>query len=145
MSQKRFWWSVAAVWFVMMVTDYLLHGIWLMPLYQQTAQFWRPAEEMQKYMPWMWLGHACFAWAFVWIYSKGISRANQWGQAFRFAWAIILVGKVPGQLMMWATTPYPLELIVKWFVVAMLQAMLAAFVMTWTYKPLMVVKERKAA
>ena len=136
MSNKRFWWSVAAVWIVMMGTNWVLHGVWLKPLYEQTAQFWRPWEEMQTMMYWMWIGTAIFSWAFVWIYSKGISRDNQWLQAFRYALAILLVAHVPAQLGMWATSPFPAELLWKWFFIATIQAVLSAFVMTWTYKPL---------
>jgi len=135
MSTKRFWWSVAAVWLVMWVTDWLLHGIWMAPIYQQTAQFWRSPEEMKKLMPFMWFGQFIFSWAFVWIYSKGISKDNQWVQAFRYAMAILLVAKVPGQLVMWATTPYPSELVIRWFFIAFVQAFAASFVLTWTFKP----------
>jgi hypothetical protein len=136
MSQKRFWLSVLAVWFVVWVTDFLFHGVWLQPLYQQTAQFWRPYDEMRSLMPLMWLAQAIFSWAFVWIYSKGVGNDNQWMQAFRYGLAILFVSHVPGQLGMWVTSPYPLELVLKWLFIAAVQAMLCAFVMTWTFKPL---------
>src|SRR5437870_3747383 len=86
-------------------------------------------------MLWKWVGQFVFSWAFVWIYFIGISRDIQWSQAFRYALAIICVAKVPGQMIMWATTPYPWELISKWFFISAIQAMLSAFVMTWTFKP----------
>ena len=135
MTHKRFWFSVLAVWLVMFVTDFLFHGIWLATLYQQTAQYWRSPEEMQHYMPFMWIGQAIFAFSFVWIYSKGISKDNQWSQAFRFAMAILFVSKVPTQLGLWATSPYPIELVLRWFFIASVQAIACAFVMTWTFKP----------
>ncbi|MDB5036665.1 MAG: hypothetical protein JWQ35_193 [Bacteriovoracaceae bacterium] len=135
MTKKRFWISVLAVWAVVWATDFLFHGIWLAPLYQQTSQFWRPGQEIQSMMPWMWAGQLIFSWAFVWIYSKGVSHDNQWAQAFRYAIAILLVSHVPGQLVMWATTPYPAELIWKWFFISAVQAMVCAFVMTWTFQP----------
>jgi hypothetical protein len=107
MSNKRFWWSVFAVFVVINVTNFLFHEVWLKDLYLQTAQFWRSPEEIQSWMWLMFLGNFIWSWTFVWIYSKGISKSNPWSQAFRYAWA--LIGAV--------------------------QAMLCAFVMTWTYNP----------
>ena len=135
MSNKRFWWSVLAVWIVMNVTNYLFHEVWLKDLYMATAQFWRSEVEIQSWMWLMFVGTFVWSWAFVWIYSKGISRDNPWAQAFRFAWAIIALSQIPQWAGMWVTCPYPAELIIKWAVIGAVQAMLCAFVMTWTYKP----------
>ncbi len=144
MSRKRFWWSVVAVWAVIAVTDWLFHGVWLQPWYAETPQLWRTQEEMQGMMPWLWFGTAIYAWAFVWIYSKGISKDNQWIQAFRYGLAILLVAKVPEQIGLWATAPYSTGLVWRWFLVASVQAFLAAFVMTWTFKPSEVWKATRA-
>ena len=136
MSKKRFWWSVAAVWIVMMVSDWLFHGVWMQSWYQQTAQFWRPQDEMRKMMWWTWFGQAVWSWAFVWIYSHGINKDNQWAQAFRYAIAILLISTVPQHMGMWAMAPYPGELVARWLMIAIVQAFAAAFVMTWTFKPM---------
>lgn len=135
MSNKRFWWSVAAVWVVVNLTNWFFHGIWLAPWYQQTAQFWRPGNEMQQNMWVMWLTTFVWAWAFVWIYSKGISNANVWWQAFRYAGAIVALSTIPDVAQSWAVTPYPAQLIVGWLITGATQAFLCAFVMTWTFKP----------
>lgn len=132
----RFWMSVAAVWAVMVVTDWVFHGMWLMPWYQKTSQLWRPNQEMWQMMPFMWLGQAIFSWAFVWIYSKGVSKDNLWHQAFRYALAILLLAKVPHQLEMWATVPYPGALVARWLLISIVQAFGASFAMTWTMQPL---------
>lgn len=135
MSKHRFWWSVLAVWIAMVGTDWLFHGIWLSADYQSTAQYWRPQAEMMSMMPWMWFAQLIFSWAFVWIFKQGISKNNQWHQAFRYGMAILLVAKVPNQLGMWVTAPYPGDLVAKWLVVSTIQALLSAYVMTWAFKP----------
>lgn len=135
MKKKRFWLAVVAVFFVTMLTDWFFHGVWLQPLYQATAQFWRPLEEMKPLMPFMWFGQFVFAWAFVWIYTQGINKTNQWAQAFRYAIAFLLVAKIPSFFGMWATSPYPADLIIKWAFIAFVQAFVCSFVMTWVYKP----------
>lgn len=136
MKKPRFWWSVLAVWIVMMVTDYVFHGLWLSAWYQKTSSLWRPVHDMQKMMPLMWLGQLIFSWAFVWIYSKGLSKDNVWSQAFRYALAILLIAKVPHQITLWVTVPYPGELVARWMVISVFQAVGASFAMTWTIKPL---------
>lgn len=136
MQNKRFWISIVAVWVVMTLTDWVFHGMWLSDMYHATAQFWRTQEDMGKNMWWMWIGNFCFSYAFVWIYTKGIGNDNQWTQAFRYAIAILMVAKWPTQMGQWAVTPYPAELVVKWALVSFVQAMAAAYVMTWTFKPM---------
>jgi hypothetical protein len=144
MQQKRFWFSVVSVWLVMFVTDWALHGMWLNGLYMETSQFWRPAEEMQSAMWGAWLGNLIFAWAFVWIYTKGISQDNPWHQAFRYALAILLVSKVPTLLGQWTYSTFPPELLWKWGVVYIVQAFACAFAMTWVIKPAWMASAQKA-
>jgi hypothetical protein len=135
MNSKRFWWSVVAVWVVMNLTNWFFHGVWLAPWYEQTAQFWRPGAEMQQYMWVMWITSFVWSWAFVWIYSKGLSAANPWGQAFRYAGAIIALSIIPDVAQSWAVSPYPAQLVWRWLIIGAVQATLCACVMTWTFKP----------
>lgn len=135
MKNKRFWISIVAVWVVMGVTDWLFHGWWLSEIYKNTAQFWRPQEDIKTW--WVWISNFCFSYAFVWIYSKGIGNDNQWVQAFRYAIAILMVSRWPSVLEQWAMTPYPNELVVKWAFVVFVQAIVASYVMTWTFKPVL--------
>jgi hypothetical protein len=144
MTNKRFWFSVFSVWIVLFATDWAFHGVWLQPWYQATAQFWRPMAEMQKMLPLLWVGNFIFAWAFVWVYSKGISKDNQWHQAFRYALAILCLSKIPEQLGMWAMSPYPGELVARWALVSFVQAFACSFAMTWTFQPLTWAKRVKA-
>jgi hypothetical protein len=134
MQQKRFWFSVASVWGVMFATDWIFHNKWLGDLYANTAQFWRPEAEMWSMMWLAFLGNAIFAWAFVWIYTKGLTQDNPWQQAFRYALAILLVSKVPTLLGQWAYSTYPTELLWKWGFVFIVQALACSFAMTWVYK-----------
>ncbi len=135
MSNKRFWWSIFAVWVVLNVTNWFFHGVWLGPLYKETAQFWRSPQEIEHSMWMMWVSSFAWSWAFVWIYSKGISTSNPWGQAFRYAWAIIMLSQIPNWVGTWVVSPYPAELIIKWGLIGAFQAIFCAFVMTWTFKP----------
>lgn len=144
MQKKWFWLSVLAVWVVMVVTDWVFHGMWLSPLYQATAQFWKPQEEAMHWMWVSWFGTAVFAWAFVWIYQKGLSQANVWHQAFRYGLAFFAVAKIPVLAGNWTYAAYPAELLWKWAFINVLQALACAFVMSWVYKPAWQVNWNKA-
>lgn len=135
MQNKRFWFAVGAVWLVMFITDWVLHGMWLGPLYEQTPTFWKSMDDAKAMMWASWLGNAIFAWAFIWIYTKGISHDNLWHQAFRYALAILMVSKVPTLLGQWTYYAFPNELLWKWGVIYLIQALACAFTMTWVYRP----------
>lgn len=133
-NNKTFWWAVFCVWAVLLATDWVFHGIWMNPWYMQTAQFWRPQEEMQKLMWSMWLGQWIFSWAFVWIYTKGVTNSNPWHQAFRYGFAILAVSKIPQLAGWWATTPYPWDLMWRWLVIDAIQAWACAWTVTWALR-----------
>src|SRR5690349_3582008 len=134
MKMKKMWISVGAVWFVMVITDFLFHGLWMAPMYEQTSQFWRPMDEMKQMMPLLWIGALLFSSSFVWIYSQGVTKGDPWGQAFRYALAILLVSRVPEHMGLWVTAAFPGEMIARWLVISVVQSLLAAFILTWTYK-----------
>jgi hypothetical protein len=133
-KQKWFWFAAVSVWLVMFVTDWFFHGIWMNSIYSATEQFWRPQDEALSHMWASWLGNAIFAWAFVWIYTQGISQDNPWHQAFRYALAILLVSKVPYLLGQWTYSTYPFELLWRWGFTFFVQAFACSFAMTWFYK-----------
>ncbi len=134
MTEKRFWLSVLMIWTIIFLTDWIFHGVWMAGLYQQTAHLWRPMEEMSQTMWVMWVGHVFFAWAFVWIFTKGMSKDKPWGQAFRYALAMFSLGTVPRLLGQWAVSPYPTDIIFRWFIIEAIQVCLCAFALTWAYK-----------
>ncbi|MDE3060547.1 MAG: hypothetical protein KGJ06_06010 [Pseudomonadota bacterium] len=48
------WISSSIVVFVLLfIMGYLIHHVWLMPIYQQTAALWRPMGQMQQFFPLM--------------------------------------------------------------------------------------------
>ncbi len=43
--------TAVAVFIVLFVMGYLIHHVWLMPIYKQTASLWRPMGQMKDMMP----------------------------------------------------------------------------------------------
>ncbi|MBL7664101.1 MAG: hypothetical protein JNM93_03120 [Bacteriovoracaceae bacterium] len=134
MNEKRFWFSIGLVWTTLMLTDWFFHGYWMQPTYQATAHLWRPMNEIASNSWAMWVGHAFFAWSYVWIYTKGISNHHPWHQAFRYAVAVFCITSVPYLFMTWAVTPMTTDIIFRWFMIEAFQVFVCGFVVTWFYR-----------
>lgn len=131
---KKSWLAVLTVWIILIMTDFLLHGIYMASLYQKTASLWRPLEELQKMMPVMWIGQLIFSATFVWVFSKGIEKGPWLSQSVRFGLAMLLLCKLPEQLIMYANSPYPFELLANWIFISFIQLMLCSLALGWIYK-----------
>jgi len=56
MNTKNFFLSWLAVFITIFIVDMVIHGKILSDLYHQTANLWRPKNQMNAFMPWMMLG-----------------------------------------------------------------------------------------
>lgn len=63
--------AVFALWFVM---DWVIHGMLLMPTYNETASLWRPMEEFKPIL--MWVVNAVSAACLVSIYALFFKEKN---------------------------------------------------------------------
>jgi hypothetical protein len=61
--------SSVAVFISLAVLDILIHGVILESSYIETAQLWRPMDEMKSYMPWMYCVSLVYAILFSTIYA----------------------------------------------------------------------------
>lgn len=49
------------VFIFLLAAGYVINHLWLMPVYEQTASVWRPADEMKDMMPWLFAFYAVLA------------------------------------------------------------------------------------
>ena len=113
MNMKRLILAIIAGWVVIFATDFLIHGLWLKPDYDATKAIWRPENEMQAHICWMFFAQFLCAATFVIIWAKGFSGGSiRCGAAFGLlmglfqqVWAIVD----------YVVIPMPGELAVKWF------------------------------
>jgi hypothetical protein len=70
MNIKRLILAIVAAFVVLWVTDFLIHGIWMMPDYRATQSLWRPEAEMGSYMAWMLCAQLLFVITFVLVWAK---------------------------------------------------------------------------
>ena len=71
------------------ILDYLIHGVLLMPTYEQTADLWRPTGEMKPWL--MWIVNLIAAVCLVAVYAvffkaKNIRNGLVYGLLVGIAW-----------------------------------------------------------
>lgn len=63
--------AIFILWFVM---DWVIHGVLLMPTYNETASLWRPMEEMKPWL--MWIVNAISIVCLVFVYAYFFKEKN---------------------------------------------------------------------
>jgi hypothetical protein len=119
---------VFACWQVM---DYLFHGVLLMGMYEETAELWRPLEEMKMGLMAVisFLTSICFVLIYhLLIQPKSMKTALIFGALFGFS-AGIAMGYGT-----YATMPIPYHLALYWFLGEMGKMIVAGIVVGWVVK-----------
>ncbi|OGA22556.1 MAG: hypothetical protein A3I02_15205 [Betaproteobacteria bacterium RIFCSPLOWO2_02_FULL_67_26] len=105
-----------AVFVVMLVLEFVIHGVLLQGIYQQTASVWRTQADMQRLMWIFWVGYLMFAPFFALIYAKGYEKGKPGlGQGFRFGLYMGAMLSVAHSYGWYVILPIPLVLACYWF------------------------------
>ena len=122
MNTKRWLLASAAVFVVIMVLEFVIHGMLLSGIYQQTASVWRTQVEMQNMMWILWVGYLVFAPFFALIYAKGYEKGKPGlGQGFRFGLYVGAMLSVMHGFGWYVILPIPLGLSFYWFVAILVE------------------------
>jgi len=65
--------AMVAGFILIFATDYLIHGVWLMPNYNATKSIWRPDAQVNARVRWMFIAQFIFAATFVIIWALGFA------------------------------------------------------------------------
>ncbi len=115
------------------VTDFLVHGLALMGMYEATADMWRPQEEMEKMRPLMMIGQLWISIMLCTFYAVGWKNHTPvGGLQFGFLLGLFNVGSL---WIMYVVEPYPLNLILAWSPMRLLQPTIAGLIVGAIYKP----------
>jgi hypothetical protein len=104
---KKMGLTVIVVFLVFTALSFVIHGVLLQPLYQQTPQLLRAEQDAQGHFPFMLLAFLIFSCAFVWIYTRGLEAKPWLGQGLRYGLAIWLIASVSRYLIYFAIQPWP--------------------------------------
>lgn len=135
MCKKRCLMASVAVFVVVYLLEFLIHGKLLHGIYQETASLWRPEAEMMGMMWLMWIGYLIMAPLFVYLFSKGVEEGKgMMGQGVRFGLIIGLFVSGPMSLGWYAILPIPTILAFYWFVAGMVEFIAAGLVTGLIYR-----------
>lgn len=131
-------WLIAsvAVFVLMSIFEYLVHGVWLASLYADPKYigWWRSGEEMMQFMGWMYVGYACFALLFTYIYTKGYESTTGVAEGFRYGIVMGLFTQLPRMFAMHSVYPYPRDLLLSWFFSGLIECIIFGIVVGFIYK-----------
>lgn len=132
MNLKRFIPAVIAVFAVVFLYDWVLHGVVLSDAYQATAHLWRPEAQMQEYFMTLVLGQFIFAAFFCLIFLKGYENKGVFeGARYGIYVALLLASR---DIIIYAVQPIPETLVLSWIVGMLGECILAGMVLAMIYR-----------
>ena len=134
MNPKRLLLAIVAAFVAIFVTDTLIHGLWMQPVYKATMNLWRSEEEMTARLGWIYAGQLVAAVTFVLIWAKGFAATGCRKCAIRYGLCMGLFSQTH-TLIAYAVEPYTVELVWKWLVSGVLQGLILGLVVSLVYRP----------
>jgi hypothetical protein len=113
--------AIVAAFAVIVVTNWLVHGILLRADYQAMALSFRPVPLIRARMWIVLVGLAVFSVAFVYIYVRGVEAKPWLGQGIRYGILAWLLTVVPASLAEFVTMYLPHPLVLRWIGYGLLQ------------------------
>jgi len=120
--------ATVAAYILLMGTNYLVHGIWLMADYEAIPLSHRSTEGIQHRFWAMALGQLFFAALFAYIYTRGAEKKPWLVQGIRYGIVITFLTVVPYSLSEYVVYIVPYMLAIKWMVAGGIQLILLGVV-----------------
>jgi hypothetical protein len=127
---KKLWIGFVAVFVAVVVIEYIVNNMLMMSVYQQTANLWRPMEEMK--MGLIVVTNAFFAFFFTLIFSKGYEGKGLM-EGVRYGFYVAMMVTVPAAYVTYATMPVPYELALKWFLYGTIENIILGCILSLVY------------
>jgi hypothetical protein len=128
MDVKKYVLAVVVGYVVLLGLGYLIHEVWLMPVYQEYAVVWRP-EEIMRHKMWVnWVGQLLFVLVFAWVYTRGVEDKPWVGQGLRYGVAMTLLAVIPAVSTEYVVYPIPYTLALKWMLAGGVQLVVLGLV-----------------
>ena len=132
MNPKKFIIACIAVILFIMVFDYVFHGMFMSDTYKNTMHLWRPEADMQNHGTWIMIGQIIISIGFVALFTKAFKRGGiVEGAVYGLLVAIIFIGH---QLIGYAVSPYPANLVINWMVGMTIELILAGIIVALIYR-----------
>lgn len=116
MELKRLVPAIVVGYVLLLALGYLIHGVWLRPVYDEYVTLWR-SEEVMLHKRWvLWVGQLIFTVLFAWVYTRGVEDKPWLGQGIRYGIIMTLLAVVPAVCTEYVVFPIPYTLALKWMV-----------------------------
>ncbi len=133
MNMKRFAMAFVAAYLVYHVFGYLIHEIWLEPVYKDLASIFRPKDQMDQMMWIFFVTSAVLTFMFCYIFTRGYQNRGI-GEGVRYGLYMGLFIMVVQAYDSYVIYPLPYHLILKWFVSGMVIFITMGAVVSLVYK-----------
>jgi hypothetical protein len=123
-AMKKLLFAIVAAYIVLMLTNYLVHGVWLTGDYAAIAASHRsPAGIMHRFWA-MAVGQFFFAALFAYIYTQGAERGPWIVQGIRYGILVAFLTVVPTALTEYVVYIVPYQLAIKWMIAGGIQLLI---------------------
>lgn len=142
MNTKKFFLAFFAVFAVLEITNYLVHGVILDSTYKDEMyrSVFRPEADMISKMWIGWVTDIIWSYFFVFLFVKGYENKGI-GEGLRFGLYIGLFYVLVNSYGMYVVLPLQYSLVLQWFIYGLIQTLILGAITAAIYKP----KEAKAA
>ena len=132
MDIKRYALSVFAGFIFVFIYEFIVHGILLIPTYDQTPSLWRSVEDMQNYIPFstiiQLMTTAILAYIFTLNYeAKGLVEGLRFGVIFG-----LIFGLYAASPISWM--PISAALAFYWFIATFVKTVILGLIFSFIYK-----------
>ena len=130
MNMKRFMLAFVATFIFVFLFEGLWHGVLMVPLYEATAEVWRPPAESS--MAFLMLGQLLYSLLIAYIFTRNY-RANGIVEGLRFGLLMgLLVASI--QVGTYSYLPIPLSIALLWVLAEVLKGLGAGAILAVIYK-----------
>lgn len=138
MDAKRCWKASIAVFFFVLIYQFVLHHILLADQYKLYEQLWNAPDVMGSRQWAMWASHLVMSVLFTLIYTKGYEpEKGTVRQGVRYGILMGLILCLPQALESYFVFPYPNNLVVIWAAAGLLEFTVAGAIAGALYRPAM--------
>ena len=127
MDMKKLIGATVAVFVILFVAGFLLHGVWLGATYREMRDSgfsFRPKEAMRHRLWLIWVSDALYSILFVWVYAKGREEKPWVGQGIRYGVLMTLFTVMPSTINDYVVYNLPHRLILHWMIAGLITLIL---------------------
>lgn len=128
---KKVLMGAVVVYILVAITDFLIHNVLMMRVYESTPDLWRSPEEMKMWV--MFVIYVFFSYFFTFIFSKGYEGKGII-EGLRYGFYMSLLINLPAGYAMYATMPTPYSLALGWFLYGTAQFLILGVALTLVFK-----------